>query len=87
MSLGERTEQAEHVGEQSLLDGACAMGKSWAWDSASLEEMELMGVQPRRVQQQGLGYLISESRMKPVLPDKCSSSILSSADSTHKDNS
>lgn len=84
MSLGERTEQADHVGEQALLDGTCAMGKSWAWDSASLEEMDLMGVQPRRVQQQGLRYLISESRMKLVLPDK-GSSTLSSAD-YHKDN-
>lgn len=33
-----------------------------------------------RVQQQGFGYLTSESGMKPVLPDKGSASALSGGD-------
>lgn len=82
MSLGESTERAEHAGERALSDGACAMGKRQAWDMARPEEMELKMVQPGRVQQQDLGYLTSESRRKPLLPDKGSSSPLSGADPT-----
>jgi len=64
MSLAESTEPAELAGEQALRDGACAMGRIQAWGMARMEEIELKGVQLERVQQQGLGYLTSGSRMK-----------------------
>lgn len=36
---------AEHAGKLALPGGTCAMGKRYAWDMASPEEMELRGIQ------------------------------------------